>query len=224
MPCATLVSKLKPSANIVKTELKKPRIDQNEESDLAFIEKLAGRNKTVVYYIRDDKFYFGPRAQRGEARPSNWSGARDCELLPAGQFAKQVTEVVVHGRSAVKGEAIFGMARRGDEEGSDKQRRERRGTPRQGAEESVDHEGADGAAQPGRSRHARQGDPRRTCPGLRDRRRRVHRHSRDRAGHQRLAAGHRDAIQQDSTTSAKPRTSSTRAAIARRSRYRNSRA
>ena len=34
-------------------------------------------------------------------------------------FAKQVTEVLVFGRSATKGDEIFGVARRGDEDASD---------------------------------------------------------------------------------------------------------
>jgi len=114
-----LVSKLKPSANIVKTELKNPRIDQNEESDLAFIEKLAGRNKKVVYYIRDDKFYFGPRHNEAGAAVELVWGEGLLSFSPQVNLAKQVTEVVVYGRSALKGEEIFGMARRGDEEGSD---------------------------------------------------------------------------------------------------------
>src|SRR5215213_425076 len=115
-----LVSALKPSANIVKTELKNPRIDQNEESDLAFIEKLAGRNTGVAYYIRDDKFYFGPRHDKGSAAVDLVWGEGLLSFSPQVKLAKQVTEVVVYGRSAVKGEEIFGMARRGDVGGSDK--------------------------------------------------------------------------------------------------------
>jgi phage protein D len=109
-----LVSALNVSADIAKTEPKSPRIDQNEVSDLAFIEKLAGRNEKIVYYLRDDKFYFGPRHDDGGAVVELFWGEGLLSFSPQVKLAKQVTAVVVYGRSADKGEEIFGMARNVD--------------------------------------------------------------------------------------------------------------
>jgi phage protein D len=114
-----LVSALKASANIVKTGTENPRIDQNAESDLAFIEKLAGRNEKYVYYVRDEKFYFGPRHNKEDAAVELFWGEGLLSFSPQVKLAKQVTEVVVYGRSAVKGEEIFGMAGRGDVDATD---------------------------------------------------------------------------------------------------------
>jgi phage protein D len=115
-----LVRELKPSANIVQTKVKNPRIDQNEESDLAFIEKLAGRNEKYVYYVRDDKFYFGPRHNEGDAVVDLIWGEGLLSFSPQLNLVKQVTEVVVYGRSASTGEEIFGIAGSSDVAASDK--------------------------------------------------------------------------------------------------------
>jgi phage protein D len=114
-----LASKLKVSTDIVTTGLKKPRIDQNEESDLAFIEKLAGRNKNTIFYLRDDRFYFGPRHnERKDVLELVW-GEGLLSFSPQVSLAKQITEVAVYGWSAENGEVIVGKARRGEEEGRD---------------------------------------------------------------------------------------------------------
>jgi phage protein D len=114
-----LASKLKVPTDVVRTGLKKPRIDQNEESDLAFIEKLAGRNENTIFYLRDDKFYFGPRHNEREGLLELVWGEGLLSFTPQVSLAKQITEVEVHGRSAEKGVAIVGKARRGDEKGRD---------------------------------------------------------------------------------------------------------
>ena len=69
--------------------------------------------------MRDDKLYFGPRHNEASAAVELVWGEGLLSFSPQVNLAKQVTEVVVYGRSAVKGEEIVGMARRGDEEGSD---------------------------------------------------------------------------------------------------------
>ena len=115
-----LVRALKSSAKITKTEVRNPRIDQNEESDLAFIEKLAGRNKKFVYYVRDGEFYFGPRHNEGSAVVDLIWGEGLLSFSPQLNLVKQVTEVVVYGRSASTGEEIFGIAGSGDTAASDK--------------------------------------------------------------------------------------------------------
>lgn len=114
-----LASKLKVTTDVVRTGLKKPRIDQNEESDLAFIEKLAGRNENTIYYLRNDRFYFGPRHnERSDVVELVW-GEGLLSFSPQANLAKQITEVQVYGWSAEKGKTIVGKARRGDEKGRD---------------------------------------------------------------------------------------------------------
>jgi phage protein D len=107
---------LKP--RVIETSPVKERIDQNEESDLAFIEKLAGRNGST-FYLREGEFYFGPRQNTGrEAVELVW-GEGLMSFSPQANLAKQITEVEVRGRSAERGEAIVGRARKGDESGRD---------------------------------------------------------------------------------------------------------
>ena len=115
-----LVRELKSSKNISRTKLKNPRIDQNEESDLAFIGKLAGRSEKFVYYVRDDKFYFGPRHNEGSAVVDLIWGEGLLSFSPQLNLVKQVTEVIVYGRSASTGEEISGSASSGDVAASDK--------------------------------------------------------------------------------------------------------
>jgi phage protein D len=106
------------SAMITETRPVKPRIDQNEESDLAFIEKLAERNG-ATFYMRNDRFYFGPRRNdTTEVVELVW-GEGLVSFSPEANLAKQITEVEVHGWSATDGEAIVGRASRGDESGRD---------------------------------------------------------------------------------------------------------
>ena len=63
-------------ANVRVTTPSRQRIEQNNESDMVFIDKLARRN-AATFYERDRKLYFGPR--RNDApRCSSWTGARVC--------------------------------------------------------------------------------------------------------------------------------------------------
>jgi phage protein D len=96
----------------------KLRIDQNNQTDMAFIEKLAERNG-ATFYERDRKLYFGPRRNdASETIELNW-GEGLLSFSPEANLARQVAEVNVHGWSVPKGEAIVGKARRGDESGRD---------------------------------------------------------------------------------------------------------
>jgi uncharacterized protein len=106
--------------DVRRTTPDKIRIDQNNESDLAFIGKLAERNGATFYH-RDGQLYFGPR-QNGAADvvELTW-GQGLLGFSPEANLARQIAEVRVHGWSAAKGEAIVGRARRGDETGRDSQ-------------------------------------------------------------------------------------------------------
>jgi len=106
------------STEITETNPVKPRIDQNEETDLAFIEKLAERNG-ATFYMRDGSFHFGPRRNDTSAVVELVWGEGLVSFSPEANLAKQITEVEVHGRSATDGDEIVGRASRGEESGRD---------------------------------------------------------------------------------------------------------
>lgn len=96
----------------------KPRIDQSNETDLAFIAKLAERN-CATFYHRDGALYFGHRRNAvKEVVELEW-GHGLTSFSPEANLANQIGEVRVHARSAEKGEAITGTAKRGQESGRD---------------------------------------------------------------------------------------------------------
>ena len=110
------------STSIVQTKPPKPRIDQKEQTDFAFIEKLAKRNHRATFYMRDGKFYFGPRQnERSAVIELKWGEGLLSFSLQA-SLAKQITEVEVHGRSAREGKPILGKAKRSDASGRDRRR------------------------------------------------------------------------------------------------------
>jgi phage protein D len=90
-----------------------PRIDQSQQSDFAFLNKLAER-LDCTFYVRGNTLHFGPR--RRDAPPTvelEW-GRGLSSFSPTANIAKQVTRVVVCGRSE-SGEQFEGVAERGDE-------------------------------------------------------------------------------------------------------------
>ncbi|MDB5669985.1 MAG: hypothetical protein JWO25_944 [Alphaproteobacteria bacterium] len=97
-------------------------IDQNEESDLAFIERMAELSGST-FYMRDGQFYFGPRRDdRSPALELAW-GQGLTQFSSTANLANQVTGVKVHGWSAINGAAIVGSAEPGDEKGRDSGRK-----------------------------------------------------------------------------------------------------
>lgn len=106
------------TADVRPTKPVKPRIDQNKETDMAFLGKLAERNGATFYY-RKRKLYFGPRQNdASEVVELDW-GQGLVSFRPEANLARQVGEVQVHGWSAAKGEVVLGRARRGEESGHD---------------------------------------------------------------------------------------------------------
>jgi len=106
---------------ITQTDPVKPRIDQSQETDMAFLGKLAKRNG-AVFYVRNGDFYFGPRNNdNSEILELAW-GRGLLSFSPEANLAKQITRVEVHGRSSVTGEPIVGRASRGQESGRDTRR------------------------------------------------------------------------------------------------------
>jgi phage protein D len=96
----------------------KERIDQNNETDMAFVVKLAERNGATFYH-RDRTLYFGRRQNDASDVVELGWGEGLLGFSPEANLARQIAEVQVHGRSAAKGEAILGRARRGEESGRD---------------------------------------------------------------------------------------------------------
>jgi phage protein D len=100
------------------TSPSKLRIDQNNETDMAFIAKLAERNGATFYH-RDGQCYFGPRQNDSRDVVELEWGQGLLSFSPEANLARQIAEVRVHGWSAAKGEVLLGRARRGDESGRD---------------------------------------------------------------------------------------------------------
>lgn len=106
------------STDIVATTPAKPRIDQNEETDFAFLEKLAERNGSI-FYMQGDTFRFGPRQNDSTAEiVLPWGGGLTT-FSPEANLAKQIAVVEVVGMAATNGEQIVGRAERGQERGLD---------------------------------------------------------------------------------------------------------
>jgi hypothetical protein len=113
---SAIAAKNKLSAKVTSTKPIRERIDQNAQSDLAFIEQLAGRNG-MTFYVRGKTLYFGPRNNdKSDVVELAW-GEGLSSFSPTANLAKQLTEVQVRGWSAAKGGAVVGRARRGEESG-----------------------------------------------------------------------------------------------------------
>ena len=106
------------SALVSNTDTVKPRIEQSQESDMAFIQKLAERNG-ATFYARDGKFHFGPRNNASDAVVELPWGAGLLSFSPEANLAQQVETVEVHGWSAERGEAVIGQASRNQQTGRD---------------------------------------------------------------------------------------------------------
>jgi phage protein D len=93
-----------------------PRIDQTNESDLSFLERLADRN-AATFYERNGRLRFGPRRREAAAVAELILGQGLLSFNPEASLGRQIAEVRVHGRSDGEGRAIVGIARTGEETG-----------------------------------------------------------------------------------------------------------
>jgi phage protein D len=109
------------SADVRSTRIVAASVDQTQESDLAFIERMAELTGSI-FYMRAGKFYFGPRSSRSPALEIPW-GQGLVRFSPSANLANQVSAVEAHGWSAIDGAAVVGKASRGDETGRDGQRK-----------------------------------------------------------------------------------------------------
>lgn len=114
-----VVSLIATSANldsiVVSTTETRAQIEQNQESDFEFLQKLATRNSFQVY-VRNKTLYFGPPdAQRDGILTLNW-GESLLSFKPQMNVASQVAAVEVHGWDIQNNQAIIGRANAGDED------------------------------------------------------------------------------------------------------------
>ena len=89
---------------------------------MAFIQKMSERNG-VIFYARNDDFYFGPRNNDQEAVVELPWGGGLLNFTPEANLAGQVETVEVHGWSTELGKAIIGRATRSDQTGRDSGRK-----------------------------------------------------------------------------------------------------
>ncbi len=113
-------------ADVRRTEPERPRIDQSQESDLAFLLKLAKRSG-AIFHADAGRAYFGPRQNRASARLELAWGKGLLTFSPELNLAGQAERVEVRSRSALTGEELVGRAQAGDESG-------REGSQQSGAE------------------------------------------------------------------------------------------
>ncbi|WP_461189952.1 phage late control D family protein [Arthrobacter sp. Z4-13] len=92
------------------------KIDQNNESDLVFLDRLAKRNK-ATFYERGGKLRFGPRRSKTAAVAELTWGKGLLSFSPEANIARQVAEVRVHATSLATGKPIVGIAKHGEESG-----------------------------------------------------------------------------------------------------------
>jgi phage protein D len=102
-------------AIVVDTSETRAQIEQNQESDFEFLQKLAKRNSFQVY-IRNKALYFGPPDSRRDGILTlNW-GEGLLSFKPQMNLASQVAAVEVHGWDVQNNQAIIGHANAGDED------------------------------------------------------------------------------------------------------------
>jgi phage protein D len=113
-------NKLRPDIQVAGANL--ASIDQTQESDLAFIERMAELSGST-FYMRDGQLYFGPRHEdRSPELELPW-GQGLASFSSTANLANQVGAVAVRGWSAKDAADIIGRADRGDEKGRDRGRK-----------------------------------------------------------------------------------------------------
>jgi hypothetical protein len=97
-------------------------LDQTQESDLAFIERMAELSGST-FYMRDGSLYFGPRRDGQSAGLElDWGGGLS-RFSPTANLANQIAGVEVRGWSAADAAEIVARADAGEEKGRDEGRK-----------------------------------------------------------------------------------------------------
>jgi phage protein D len=108
--------------DITPTKVQNPQIEQNQESDLEFIKKLADRNERYKVYITGRTLHFGPAKDKQEPVVTLPFGGGLLSFKPEANLAGQVGAVEMVGWDTARQQAIVGRAQRGDEPGRDPRR------------------------------------------------------------------------------------------------------
>ncbi|MBL8901096.1 MAG: phage late control D family protein [Planctomycetes bacterium] len=104
-------------ADVVETQPKVPKIEQNQESDLDFLRRLARRNEFIVYAQGKKLRFAPPRLQGNAALTLRWGEAL-LSFAPEINLAEQVGKVEVHGWDVDGKREIVGRAGVGDDRGT----------------------------------------------------------------------------------------------------------
>jgi uncharacterized protein len=105
------------SAKVRATKERLAQIEQNQESDWAFIKKLADRNHFEVYVDEARTLHFGPPDDKATAIVRLAWGEGLLSFKPEANLAGQVGKVEVYGWDRNRKEAIVGVANAGEESG-----------------------------------------------------------------------------------------------------------
>lgn len=104
------------------TKVEHPKIEQSQESDMQFLEKLADRNGYELYAF-DQKLLFQPPANDQKAVVSLEWGKGLLSFSPEINISEQISKVEVRGWDVKSKKEIVGIAKQGEEPGRDAGRR-----------------------------------------------------------------------------------------------------
>lgn len=103
-------------ARVQSTKEKHAKIEQNQESDIEFVKKLAQRNNYEFYVDADGTFQFGPPQDTSRGVVTLRWGEGLLSFKPEANLAAQVTEVEVYGWDPDTKKVIVGKAQAGSDE------------------------------------------------------------------------------------------------------------
>jgi uncharacterized protein len=106
-------------SDIATTAERRPKIEQNQESDFEFIKKLADSNHYELYVDAQRTLHFHPPHDKADAVVRLCWGEGLISFKPEANLARQVSKVEVFGWDPQRKEAIVGVARAGQESGLD---------------------------------------------------------------------------------------------------------
>jgi len=108
-------------ADVVRTEVELDQTNQNQESDLEFVNKLAERNGYETY-VTGKTLRFGPPQNTGSGIVTLEWGKGLLSFKPDGNLVGQISGVEVYGWNPKTKDKIVGKASHGEESGRDQQR------------------------------------------------------------------------------------------------------
>jgi phage protein D len=105
-------------AGVEGTELKLPRVEQNQETDFQLLTRLASHNGFEFFVFQDSLYFKKPASNKSADITLEWGKGR-VSFSPEINLAKQVKKVEVYGWNPKTKEPIIGSAGVGDEPGRD---------------------------------------------------------------------------------------------------------